>query len=440
MQYIPFEEIILSPARQRQEFDPDAMVELADSIAARGLMHPIVVRMTDAGAVLVAGERRLRALQDIAAMGATVLCGAVSTPANCAPCLSLGDLSPLEAEEAELDENLKRSDLTWQERSAAIARLHRLRTAQAEAIGSTQLLGDTATEVFGYADGSRTAAVSSSLILDQHLANPAVAKAKTAKDAIKILKREEATAKHTALSEVVGRTFTSAIHSLHHSDCLTWMAETPEKFDVILTDPPYGMGADSFGDAGGLLAESEHHYADDISHWRELMGRWCGLAYSITKPQAHAYVFCDIDNFAELRELMRNAGWKVFRTPLVNHKPRGNRMPWPEQGPKRRYELILYAVKGNRPVTGVYSDVIESVMTEENLAHGAQKPVSLYVDLLKRSIRPGDTVLDCFAGTGTIFPAAHSVRCKAVGVEQSAEYYGIAVSRLNALDDEPEIL
>lgn len=440
MLFVNPKDIRIAENRQRMLFDPDALQDLIDSISARGLLHAPVVRTTPNGLELVAGERRYRAMSDMLALGYPIHYAGAVCPPDAIPVTDIGDLSDLDAEEAQLDENLKRSDLTWQERSAAIARLHRLRTAQAEAIGSTQLLGDTATEVFGYADGSRTAAVSSSLILDQHLLNPLVAKAKTAKDAIKILKREEATAKHTALSEVVGRTFTSAIHSLHHSDCLSWMAETPEKFDVILTDPPYGMGADSFGDAGGLLAESEHHYADDLSHWRELMGRWCGLAYTITKPQAHAYVFCDIDNFAELRELMRGAGWKVFRTPLVNHKPRGNRMPWPEQGPKRRYELILYAVKGNRPVTGVYSDVIESVMTEENLAHGAQKPVSLYVDLLKRSIRPGDTVLDCFAGTGTIFPAAHSVRCKAVGVEQSAEYYGIAVSRLNALDDEPEIL
>jgi hypothetical protein len=35
---------------------------------------------------------------------------------NEVPYVTLGELSPLEAEEAELDENLKRRDLTWQER------------------------------------------------------------------------------------------------------------------------------------------------------------------------------------------------------------------------------------------------------------------------------------------------------------------------------------
>ena len=117
-------------------------------------------------------------------------------------------------------------------------------------------------------------------------------------------------------------------------------------------------------------------------------------------------------------------------------------MPWPEQGPKRRYELILYAVKGNRPVTGVYSDVIESVMTEENLAHGAQKPVSLYVDLLSRSTLPGNSVLDFFMGSGTIFPACNKLKLTATGMEINKTYYNLALSRIdsNEIADPDSIL
>ena len=62
---VPFSEIIISPNRQRQEFDPEALMDLSNSISTVGLMHPIVVRETPAGPVLVAGERRLRALETI---------------------------------------------------------------------------------------------------------------------------------------------------------------------------------------------------------------------------------------------------------------------------------------------------------------------------------------------------------------------------------------
>jgi DNA modification methylase len=59
--------------------------------------------------------------------------------------------------------------------------------------------------------------------------------------------------------------------------------------------------------------------------------------------------------------------------------------------------------------------------------------VSLYEDLLKRSARPGDSVLDPFAGSGTIFPAAHSLKIKATGIELDPSAYGIAVKRLGEL-------
>jgi len=76
---------------------------------------------------------------------------------------------------------------------------------------------------------------------------------------------------------------------------------------------------------------------------------------------------------------------------------------------------------------------------DEQLQHGAQKPVALYEDLLKRSVRPGDRVLDTFAGTGTIFAAAHAFKCLATGVEKSDTYYGVCVKRLETLGQQKEL-
>ena len=63
----------------------------------------------------------------------------------------------------------------------------------------------------------------------------------------------------------------------------------------------------------------------------------------------------------------------------------------------------------------------------------AQKPIALYQDLLSRSYRPGDKVLDPFCGSGPIFPAAHSLKCEATGIEIEPGNYGISVSRIQAL-------
>ena len=431
------DKLLIAPDRQRQEFDPEALTDLVNSIASRGLLHPIVVRETVAGPVLVAGERRLRALETIWALGDSVRHNGRTYREQMIPTVTLGELSLLDAEEAELDENLKRRDLSWQERASALSRLHKLRVAQAYAIGQTQTLPDTLRELAD--DSLNTANYATNraaILIADHLHNPEVAKAKNVQEAFKAIQRQESRDRNIALAETVGQNFNSSVHKLIRGNCIDWLSTCPANtFDVILTDPPYGMNAQAFGDGGGKLVNSVHTYDDSPAAWNKLMEAFCPETFRVAKPQAHCYIFCDFDKFHILKAIMQSAGWYVFRTPLIVHKLGSGRVPLPDQGPRRQYELCLYAIKGNRPVTGIYSDVI-SCKLEENLSHGANKPVELFVDLLRRSCRPGDQVLDAFAGSGTIFPAAHQAKVYATGLEISPEYYGIAVARLNALDDE----
>jgi DNA modification methylase len=194
------------------------------------------------------------------------------------------------------------------------------------------------------------------------------------------------------------------------------------------------MDADQFGDGGGKLNGITHQYNDSHPAWTLLMSQWAGLSFCITKPEAHAYVFCDIDRFHELKRFMQAAGWYVFRTPLIDFKTDSGRVPLPDRGPRRQWEMILYAIKGNKPVTHIYPDVIPCT-ADETMTHGAQKPVALYVNLLKRSVKSGDKVLDTFGGSGTLIPAAHALLCEATVIEQVPEYYGMCLTRLKALKE-----
>lgn len=441
MRFVPISQVLIKPDRQRQEFDPSALQDLVTSIEERGLLHPPVLRDESGVWTLVAGERRMKAIAQIWELGGSFRCDNQEVPAGEMPFTNLGDLSDLEAEEAELDENLKRKDLTWQEHAAAVARLHRLRQGQQveKAVKLqtplvAQTYADTALELLGKSEGAYQDQIRKEIIVSKHLANPAIAKAKSADEAFKILKKQEESAKNVELARTVGASFNADLHTLLNVDCLDYMttaADLPEaeKFDVILTDPPYGMGADNFGDAGGKLTGIEHRYDDSPEHFTKLMTAWSKLSYNVVKAQAHAYVFCDIDKFHELKALMQAAGWYVFRTPLINHKMNSGRVPLPDQGPRRQYEIILYAIKGKKQTTHIYPDVI-STSADENFSHGAQKPVALYQNLLQRSVRPGDRVLDTFAGSGTIFEAANGFKCSATGTELNPEYFGMCLARI----------
>ena len=60
---IAIESIERNPFQPRTAFEAEALAELAASIAAHGILQPVIVTETVAGYRLVAGERRLRAAQ-----------------------------------------------------------------------------------------------------------------------------------------------------------------------------------------------------------------------------------------------------------------------------------------------------------------------------------------------------------------------------------------
>jgi len=444
IQFIPLSSIIVSPNRQRKVFNADTHQELVESLqySAIGLQNAIVVRLENGSPTLVSGERRLRAITDIYTLGGTLKYAGHAVQPQLVPCVDVGYLSEIDRMEAELQENILREDLTWQERAAAEQKLLELRTAQALARGEPPpTIAQFAAEVNprgadeeGLAQrGDHIAIVSNDLILARHLDDPDVQAAKTPKEAMKVLKHKERKKRNEEMAAIVGKDFSKNKHTLLNVDSLAWMADQPDgQFDVILTDPPYGMGADEFGDSG-VLTVGEHQYEDSYESWLVLLGEFVHQSVRITKQDAHAYIFCDYDNHFKLKTMMETAGWKAFRTPLIWYKPATYRTPWVDKGPRRTYECILYAVKGEKKVNKLADDVL-TFKPDENIGHNAQKPVDLFVELLSRSAGPGQKVLDPFCGSGPIFPAAHKMQCYATGCEQDPASFGLAAKRLEELE------
>ena len=429
MQSIQLSAVIIPEDRQRKEFPAAEMETLKTSIVSKGLMHPPVLR--DDGKTLVAGERRLRALTELHKEGRAFSCRGEVVPAGLLPVTLLGELTDFEVREAELEENVVRLSLTWQERACAYASLHKLRQEQAAQPSNgaktpqPHSFTDTAKEIYGFAaQGEQVLSVHEAVILTDNLHLPDVAAAKSQKEAVKVLKKIKEGEHRAKLAAVFDLTRTP--HSLHHGSAFDLLKTFPSAtYDCILTDPPYGVGAGEFGD----MASTGHNYVDSVENALACYALVAEEGFRVAKAEAHAYVFSDFSLFAKIADLFALAGWDVWKRPLIWSKGNGM-LPRPEQGPRNTYECILFASKGKRKTLCVKADVI-NVGSDRRLLHGAQKPVALYSDLLSRTCRPGDTVLDCFGGSGPVIPAATASQVVATYVELSEHNYNIAISRLH---------
>ncbi|HPC36664.1 MAG TPA: ParB/RepB/Spo0J family partition protein [Candidatus Marinimicrobia bacterium] len=97
MAEIEVAQIKFNPHQPRQEFGAQAMTELIMSIREKGVIQPITVRQVNDGFELIAGERRLRACQEL---------GKPTIPAYIMPVSSEAEMLELA-----LIENVQREDL-----------------------------------------------------------------------------------------------------------------------------------------------------------------------------------------------------------------------------------------------------------------------------------------------------------------------------------------
>jgi len=106
-QSVAIVDILIEPNRMRR-LQPDVVEQLAESIAKRGVLQPILLRRrgSDGQLVLVAGHHRIEAVKCV---GETAI-----------PAIILDDLNAAAALLAEIDENLIRADLTPAERALHI--------------------------------------------------------------------------------------------------------------------------------------------------------------------------------------------------------------------------------------------------------------------------------------------------------------------------------
>lgn len=419
MHRIKRSDLTISVDRQRGPITPEAIADLAESIEKHGLFHPPVCSTVEGRLELRAGETRVRAIDFLALEGKGFSHGGHYFPPGELPIADFGELTPIAAFEVELEENLRRTDLPWVKQTSALAQLHLLKLSEGlsdrSALAATEehVAKITGREVRSLGETKQD------VLLGSHMKDPDIAAAKTKKEALKVLSRKLQKKEDANAAPPVQDETTSFINQ----DCLTALAALEAaSFDAVCTDPPYGIGITQLS----YQNASEQEYDDSYEAWQTLMPQVFAELSRVLKPNAAGYMFCDWSRFAELRGFAEAAGFETFPRPFIWDRSPDGRLTTPEKWPRRCYECILFFRRGDRELFEVRGDVLRypADRATENY-HGAKKPVELYIDLLQRIVRPGDGVLDPFAGSGPLSRAAKKLNLRHLSIEKDASYYGL---------------
>jgi DNA modification methylase len=463
IQFIPIKSIIIQD-RARQEFREEGLARLQKSLSdpAVGLICPVKL---NAGLQLIAGERRVKAMEVLHMLGTPVQFNGHPIPDGTIPAIvCVTEMDFLECAKMELAENVDREAFTYLEEAALTAKvaklqevLRRAQTGDPEPvlenfeelpIGqiSRQAIREAAKSQFPDITKQEAGkAVKLQLevmnVLEQDSASDLAKRltsANSLNEAGKILQRHKVEETRVALAAAQGKNFTSKTHKVIHGDCLIEMPKLPAgTFDVCCTDPIYGIGADKFGDAAGKMSSQRHDYDDSFENFKRVMPQAIKEASRLLKKAAHIYLACDLHHVVLIQDWLRQNGdkenpWHTPTYPIIQFKTEGGRVPHPGYSPRRCYEVWVYAYRGGKQEYHMINDVLPC-SSDRTESHGAGKPIGLLKTFLRRSAMPGDSVLDFMAGSGGILVAAHELNLQCTAIELNQADYGRCLERVKYL-------
>lgn len=414
--------------RQRKEFKDKDLQDLADSILRVGLIHaPVICQGT-----VVAGERRLRALA--LTEGSSYLYGDTTYEYPEIPVHTIERDDPKILFEIELEENLRRVNLTPMEEANAIAKLHAVRTEQEPRRSKKETAEEVASLQGREATSYDETVVANSILVDAFKDDPEVQRAaktslrKAAKVAKKKLEREfRATLAGMEERKGEGNSPTdSGYFTVLPGNAIDHFEQFASgSFEVLLFDPPYGVGADKFGDQAFDLG---HEYEDDKESAHEFTEHVIRAAPNFLATNSHVLMFCSYDFFEAWKKVYEEYGYNVWPRPLIWSKGQQSHAPVPDYGPKYSYECILFASRGKRLIAKLVNDVFH-VPGVRDKVHAAEKPADLMAQLLDMVAHPGDRVLDPCCGSGPIFAGAKGKELYVTGIEKDPNHYLVAKER-----------
>lgn len=448
---IPIYQIAILNRRRKDLGD---LQSLAENIKLNGQIQSGVVRKaTEADRsegvdpvatpfVLVAGGRRY---------AACMLAGLETYRAD-----DWGELPPLQQKVLELEENLNRKNLNWDEEVLLKEEIHNLKTALAAETGQVWTQGDTAKELY-----EAQANTSRDLKLAQELrANPELRKAPSKIAAVRMVAYDKNIAERTARVNQ-----TPLLHvkdRLVTADMRDFVRSLPDhSIDLCFTDFPFGIDYN-------FEAHDANAYADSQAALKDLLTDVVPQILRITKPTGWLALMMGSTNYEFLANLIRgccathfeyfdgwweqaeNGDWTWEQrakcpgnpgdgstcTCLEPEDPEwiwfrpNSRQPsmWPELHAQNQYEKICVVNMGRAVmVRKNLGNVLVHDAVYEDRIHEMQRPHELCLDIVSRFTIGGERVLDLCFGSGSALAAAAELQRDFIGCDLNPANLGPAL-------------
>jgi len=197
-------------------------------------------------------------------------------------------------------------------------------------------------------------------------------------------------------------------------DCLDVMRGMGDnEVDLILTDPPYGIGecgAKNHSRCGRTeptkyttkewdFEKPNKAYFDEIQRISKNQIIFGGNYFADVLPASSCWVVWDKDNTGDFADC--ELAWTSFASAVRKFKYRWNGM------------------------------LQEDMKHKEKRFHPTQKPVKLFEWLLKNYAKEGDIIFDPFAGSAASLVACIRLGYQFIGIEKDPEYFRMAQERIN---------
>jgi len=211
-----------------------------------------------------------------------------------------------------------------------------------------------------------------------------------------------------------------------------------QSIDLIVTDPPYGVGycsnKQNYDTRGSEVVKKERPaYFEKIEGDSELPVDWLIDAYRILKDNSAIYIFCHWTKWPALVVAVQQVGFHVKNMIVLAKSNHG--MGDLDGAFAPQHELLLYATKGRHLLShpqGRLNDVwnVSVNYSGAKRYHPNEKPVSWIEPAIRSSSKRGDLVLDPFAGSGTTGVAAMKFGRKYCLIEIDSEHVKTIRSRI----------